>query len=726
MTFTINKNSPFTLNSQIILLPSLASEGNMNFDGWYTDDGFTTPLTESEVTNDTELYGRYCGPNYTVTLNVNGGDELVVKEMIIDCDRAYGELPTLTRTEATFLGWFTEKTGGEKVESGGKVIKYNNHTLYAHWSINKYTVTFDPSGGSISQSTKTVAFNSTYGVLPTPKMTGYTFLGWFTEITGGDKVESGDKVTNNHTLFAHWNVNNYTLTFVFNNGTEPEVRVLEFNKTIIYPAEPVRAGYSFISWDSDITNMPADNTTITAQWRANNYTVTFNPSGGSVLQSTKVVTFGSVYGELPNATKTGHTFLGWFTEKNESITGESIVETPVNHTLYAHWSVNKYTVTFIFGNGDDPEVRTFEYNSSIVCPEDPVREGFTFGGWDKNKDLMPAYDLTIVALWTSPSNAEKDSNTGLIVGIVVPVIVVVIAVIVAIVLFILYPRKKKKDEIELDNDYSRQEKTVTINNAGVPPPADVYCRVISFPKDEVEGNVPKKSVQSALTYLYPQDYTRPTMKEALAKVGLTEKQVEMVCSACETAAKVIADGGRLFEGFTEEDAAAVAMYTYDFGSKDFESNPYRIINRKNFAGLQKASGLLYLVMSALRKLPRVTGRMLYRGVRGEVNLDKDHYQKGNVVTWPALSSTSPDMEATKAFLAKGSESGKATGTLFNIDKGWGYDIQPYSLFPDEEEILFEPERQFRVTGVIEADLTIINLEMLDTPLSIPEAFGSEC
>ena len=74
------------------------------------------------------------------------------------------------------------------------------------------------------------------------------------------------------------------------------------------------------------------------------------------------------------------------------------------------------------------------------------------------------------------------------------------------------------------------------------------------------------------------------------------------------------------------------MYTYDFGSKDFESNPYRIINRRNFAEMPKASGLLYLVMSALRKLPRVTGRTLYRGVRGEVNLDKDHYHKGNVVT----------------------------------------------------------------------------------------------
>ena len=77
----------------------------------------------------------------------------------------------------------------------------------------------------------------------------------------------------------------------------------------------------------------------------------------------------------------------------------------------------------------------------------------------------------------------------------------------------------------------------------------------------------------------------------------------------------------------------------------------------------------------------------------------------------------------EAFLAKGSKGGEETGTLFIIDKGWGYDIQPYSLFHDEEEILLEPERQFRMVSVIKAAPTIINLEMLDTLLSVPEVFG---
>ena len=67
-----------------------------------------------------------------------------------------------------------------------------------------------------------------------------------------------------------------------------------------------------------------------------------------------------------------------------------------------------------------------------------------------------------------------------------------------------------------------------------PPLAYEYCRVVASSKDEVEGNIPKKSVQSVLTHLYPKGYTRPTMKEALTEADLTEKQVKMIFNLCES------------------------------------------------------------------------------------------------------------------------------------------------------------------------------------------------
>ena len=183
--------------------------------------------------------------------------------------------------------------------------------------------------------------------------------------------------------------------------------------------------------------------------------------------------------------------------------------------------------------------------------------------------------------------------------------------------------------------------------------------------------------------------------------------------------------GKLPDGFTKEDAAAVALYTFDFGGDNININPYRIINKalmtSDEAALGKASGLLYLVMGSLRRLPTCTGKTLYRGVRDGV--DVSLYKEGSTIVWRGLSSTSPDMNATKGFLAKGSADGSVRGTLFVIDDGWGYDVQPYSLFPDEAEILLEPERRFRVESVIESDLTAIKLRALDTPLLLPEVFG---
>ena len=89
--------------------------------------------------------------------------------------------------------------------------------------------------------------------------------------------------------------------------------------------------------------------------------------------------------------------------------------------------------------------------------------------------------------------------------------------------------------------------------------------------------------------------------------------------------------GRECEGFGAEDAAAVGLYTFDFGrDEDYERNPYRVINRalasRAEGELERASGLVLVVLRSLRKLPRCTGRTLYRGVCGDV--DMASYREG--------------------------------------------------------------------------------------------------
>ena len=83
--------------------------------------------------------------------------------------------------------------------------------------------------------------------------------------------------------------------------------------------------------------------------------------------------------------------------------------------------------------------------------------------------------------------------------------------------------------------------------------------------------------------------------------------------------------------------------------------------------------------------------------------------------WWTFTSTTEDLEATRAFI------GKSEGTLFAVSgKAWGYDISTFSDFPDEKEILLEPERRFQVDSVIVADVTIVNLKMMDTCKSTQE------
>ena len=121
----------------------------------------------------------------------------------------------------------------------------------------------------VGDEKKNVTYDEFYGSLPEPTKTGYTFVGWFTEEGGhGDKIETGAqvKVTEDHTLYAKWIINQYTITFVFNNGDKNEVRTLDFNEEIDYPENVEKTGYTFNGWDNKPDRMPAENLIITAQW----------------------------------------------------------------------------------------------------------------------------------------------------------------------------------------------------------------------------------------------------------------------------------------------------------------------------------------------------------------------------------------------------------------------------------------------------------------------------
>ena len=91
-------------------------------------------------------------------------------------NEAIGSVPSVSRSGYTFDGWWTDPVGGTRV-TAETIMGDSNMIVYAHWKYN-VTVTFNPTGGTVSPTTKTVAMDSPYGELPIPTKTGYYFAGW--------------------------------------------------------------------------------------------------------------------------------------------------------------------------------------------------------------------------------------------------------------------------------------------------------------------------------------------------------------------------------------------------------------------------------------------------------------------------------------------------------------------------------------------------------------------
>jgi len=139
------------------------------------------------------------------TWNANGGKIGVAKTTTTTVTKGakIGKLPkTPTKVGYAFKGWYTKKTGGTKVTKATKVKK--KITYYAQW-VKAYTLTFDANGGIVSPKSKKVGNKLAYGALPTPTRSGYTFTGWYTAKTGGNKVTTTTKMpAKNVKVYAQW------------------------------------------------------------------------------------------------------------------------------------------------------------------------------------------------------------------------------------------------------------------------------------------------------------------------------------------------------------------------------------------------------------------------------------------------------------------------------------------------------------------------------------------
>ena len=202
---SVSPSSATTKDGKLESLPTPTYDG-YDFLGWYTQkDGGEKVTTDTVFTKNSIIYAHWqeqTAQEYTVTFNANGGS--VNPSSATTKDGKLESLPTPTRGGYDFLGWYTEKDGGEKVTTD--TFFTENSTIYAHWqkqAAQEYTVTFDANGGSVNPSSATTK-DGKLESLPTPTRGGYDFLGWYTQKDGGDKVTTNTVFTKNSTIYAHW------------------------------------------------------------------------------------------------------------------------------------------------------------------------------------------------------------------------------------------------------------------------------------------------------------------------------------------------------------------------------------------------------------------------------------------------------------------------------------------------------------------------------------------
>ena len=351
------------------------------------DDPTTSGIIEGGITGDTVVFyiGSYMAnqtgswlsgnvrldltgtTNRTVTFNSNGGTGTMAPQ-VANVPTAL-TLNSFTRTGYTFAGWNTLANGTGTNYTDGEIYSFSaDITLYAKWTVNSYTITFNSNGGS-TVAPITQPFGSAVSAPTAPTKTGYTFGGWYSD------------------------------------------------------AELTTA-YTF-------TTMPASNITLFAKWTTlPNHTVTFNSNGGTGTMAPQAANVPTAL-TLNSFTRTGYTFAGWNTLANgtgTNYTDGAVYSFSADITLYAKWTTLPPTCYALnlshTGQGTNPVATptnstgctTGQYiaGASISLSNAVPTSGWQIGGWTGTNNNASTSNTNTV---TMPASAHSASVNYIIIKV---------------------------------------------------------------------------------------------------------------------------------------------------------------------------------------------------------------------------------------------------------------------------------------------------------------------
>ena len=360
---------------------------------WY-QEGDTVQSLSAADNAIVNLYAQWQIKPYEITYELNGGTNNAKNPITYDGSRDI-TLQKPTKQGYTFGGWYwTNDFSGTKVTKIAKTTA-DDITLYARWTENSYSITYNANGGKRVDGQKGTTERVTgigyESAVEMPNETlferaGYTFDGWNTTAKGtGTAYEPGeqdasrlsDKNNANVTLYAQWKLNTYAIRYELDGGENNAKNVSSYNVTKDAALKnPTKTGYTFGGWYTEADNMTkatkvtkiaknaCTDVTVYAQWIENSYSVKFDKNGGMVegipakaetYNYSEEIQLSEIRGEnAEEPTRTGYTFEGWNTRKDGSGTHydkDAAVsgltdKNKATVTLYAEWKAIPYSITY--------------------------------------------------------------------------------------------------------------------------------------------------------------------------------------------------------------------------------------------------------------------------------------------------------------------------------------------------------------------------------------------
>ncbi|KAB2810227.1 MAG: InlB B-repeat-containing protein, partial [Paludibacter sp.] len=283
----------YTITDNSITLPESTRKG-YDFDGWSVVANSGTwvastiyqanQLTLNNDYGDVVMEAQWTPSNYTISFDTNGGN--AISPLSYTTTSSSLTLPDCSRTGYSFTTWKITEISADcnwtlnAIYNAGEINphgKYGNITVQAQWQINQYTLSYESNGGS-AIADMTQDYNSTAAAPTVPTRTGYTFDGWYAESGLITPVSFPYTITGDATLYAKWNINQYTVTFKDYDGAVLKTESVNYGSSATAPTNPSRTGYNFTGWDTNFSNITGT-TTVTDQYSVNSYNVMYSNNG---------------------------------------------------------------------------------------------------------------------------------------------------------------------------------------------------------------------------------------------------------------------------------------------------------------------------------------------------------------------------------------------------------------------------------------------------------------